>query len=147
MSDSLLGQLVEMPDKYINKEVKLNTKKYIPMRYYVLMDKDTGSTASTFCNVLQYKAAALLVGEPMRHNALKYGEVIRGYMGMTSLLWSSLSTMEINEHTKAINGVVMPDITIAYVAADYLSGEDAMLDKIIEIIKQQNNKGQEKEPA
>ena len=29
----------------------------------------------------------------------------------------------------------MPDITIPYIAQDYLTGRDAMLDKLLEIIK------------
>lgn len=136
LTDSLLGQLIDVPDKYIHKEVALSKKMYVPdMRYYVLMDKDTGSVASSFCNILQYNGAAELVGEPLRHNATKYGEVTEAWLFLTYLLWPSISTVEFEEYTEAVDGVLMPDIAIPYVAADYLSGRDAMLDKLLEKIQ------------
>lgn len=124
--------LIEMPEKEIIREVTLDPKKYISgMRYYVLMNKDTGSVAATFCNILQYNDGAKLVGEPLRRNALKYGEVIEAWLYLTNLYLGSLSTMEFDEYTRAVDGVLMPDIAIPYVAADYLSGEDAMLKKLL----------------
>ena len=46
-----------------------------------------------------------------------------------------ISTVEFDEYTRAVDGVLMPDIAIPYVARDYLSGRDAMLDKLLEIIE------------
>lgn len=136
LTDSLLGRLIDVPDEYVNKEVKLYKKMYIPgMRYYVLMDKDTGSVAASFCNIMQYNGAAELVGEPLRHNAVKYGEVTEGSLYLTYLWFASISTVEFDEHTEAVDGVLTPDIAIPYVAADYLTGRDAMLDKLLATIK------------
>ena len=39
------------------------------------------------------------------------------------------------EHTKAVDGYLMPDIPIPYVAEEYMTGRDAMLDRLLEIIK------------
>lgn len=136
LTDSLLGRLIDVPDEYVNKEVKLHRRMYVPgMRYYVLMDKDTGSVAASFCNIMQYNGAAELAGEPLRHNAVKYGEVTEGNLYLTYLWFASLSTTEFDEYTEAVDGVLMPDIAIPYVAADYLTGRDAMLDKLLATIK------------
>ena len=125
-----------MPDKYIHREVALKKKMYVPgMRYYVMMDKDTGSVASSFCNIMQYNGAAELVGEPLRHNAMKYGEVTEGWLYLTCLLWPSVSTVEFEEYTEAVGGGLTPDIAIPYTAADYLSGRDAVLDKLLAVIE------------
>ena len=98
--------------------------------------KDTGSIAASFCNILQFNDAASLVGEPLLHNALKYGEEINGEALLPTLLIpTSISTVEFDEYTCAVDGVLMPDIVIPYVARDYLSGRDAMLDKLLEIIE------------
>lgn len=141
LTDSMIGQLVDLPDRYIHREVKLDRKKYIPMRYYVLMNKDTGSTAATFCNIMQYNGAARLVGEALPPNALKYGEVVNGWFYLTNLYWGSISTVEIDEFTRADDGVLTPDIAIPYVAADYLTGRDAMLDRLLEIIRSESPEG------
>ena len=106
------------------------------MKYYVVIRKDTGSIAASFCNILEFNDAASLVGEPLLHNALKYGEEINGEALLPTLLIpTSISTVEFDEYTCAVDGVLMPDIVIPYVARDYLSGRDAMLDKLLEIIE------------
>ena len=106
------------------------------MKYYVLMSKDTGSIAASFCNILQFNDAALLVGEPLLRNALKYGETVQGKILLPTLLQQTgISIVEYDEYTRAVDGVLMPDIAIPYVARDYLSGRDAMLDKLLEIIE------------
>lgn len=134
LTDSMLGRLVDVPEEYRVATVALDRKKYIPgMRYYVLMDKDSGSVAATFCNILQYNGAAQLVGEPLRRNALRYGEVIERWHMLTGLVMS-IPTTEFDEHTRAADGVVEPDIPIPYVAAEYLSGRDAVLDRLLAII-------------
>ena len=131
----MLGSVVEVPSQHMNKTIYLDQQLYIPgMQYYVLMDKDTSSIAASFCNILQYNGAALLAGEPLRRNALKYGETVGARFGISGL-YLCVSTVEYDEYTRAVDGVLMPDIAIPYVARDYLSGRDAMLDKLLEIIE------------
>ena len=43
--------------------------------------------------------------------------------------------MEFEEYTEAVGGVLTPDIAIPYTAADYLSGRDAVLDKLLAVIE------------
>ena len=69
------------------------------MQYYVLMDKDTSSIAASFCNILQYHGAALLAGEPLRRNALKYGETVEARFGISGL-YLCVSTVEYDEYTR-----------------------------------------------
>lgn len=135
LTSDMLGSVVEVPSQHMNKTIYLDQQLYIPgMQYYVLMDKDTSSIAASFCNILQYNGAVQLVGEPLRHNALKYGETVDARFGISGL-YLYVSTVEFDEYTRAVDGVLMPDIAIPYVARDYLSGRDAMLDKLLEIIE------------
>lgn len=83
---------------------------------------------------MPHNGAVQLVGEPLRHNALKYGETVDARFGISGL-YLYVSTVEFDEYTRAVDGVLMPDIAIPYVARDYLSGRDAMLDKLLEIIE------------
>ena len=102
------------------------------------MSRNTSSIAASFCNILQYNGSATLVGEPLCRNALCFGETVTGEIWLSSLLYeTSIATTEYDEYTLAVNGVLMPDIAIPYIAEDYLSGQDAMLGKVLEIIKQQ----------
>lgn len=134
LTDSLLGQVVDVPEKHRISEVTLDRKKHIPgMRYYVLMNKDTGSVAATFCNILQYNGAALLAGEPLLGNALRYGETIERWHALSGLM-VSISTTEFDEYTRAVDGVLMPDIPIPYIAAEHLSGRDAVLERLLAIV-------------
>ena len=104
------------------------------------MSRNTGSIAATFCNILQYNQAATLVGEPPLRYAFRYGETVPGRILLPTLLREvGISTIEYDEYTRAVDGVLMPDIAIPYIARDYLSGRDAMLDKLLEIIRKQNN--------
>lgn len=132
-----LGKVVEIPRQYVTTRITLDPACYVgDMKYYVFGRKDTGSIAASFCNILQFNDAASLVGEPLLHNALKYGEEINGEALLPTLLIpTSISTVEFDEYTCAVDGVLMPDIVIPYVARDYLSGRDAMLDKLLEIIE------------
>lgn len=137
LTDDMIGKVIDIPDQYLVKNIHLDAKMYIPdMHYYILMSKDTGSIAASFCNILQYNNAAQLVGEALLKNALCFGEVIPGEEILPTLLKiESISTTEIDEYTKAVDGILMPDIAIPYVAHDYLTGRDAMLDKLLEVIK------------
>lgn len=135
LTEDSIGRKVELPDRYMVKDIELDRKIYIPgMRYYVLMDRDTGSVSASFCNIMQYNGAAELVGEPLLRNALKYGETMDSWLYLSPLLLSS-STVEFDEYTRAVEGVLMPDIDIPYRAEEYLTGQDAMLDKLLEIIE------------
>ncbi|WP_162611648.1 S41 family peptidase [Alistipes sp. An116] len=138
LTADMLGSVIEVPCQYTNKTVSLNQQLYIPgMQFYVLMDKDTSSIAASSCNIMQYNGAALLVEEPLRHNALKYGETVGARYGISGL-YLTVSTVEFDEYSDAVDGVLIPDIAIPYVARDYLSGQDAMLNKLLEIIREQN---------
>lgn len=130
-----IGQKVELPEETYVKEIKLDAKYFIPdIRYYVLMDKDTGSIAASLCNILQYNGAAKLVGEPLSRNAFKYGETINTWLYLSPLMLNC-STMEYDEYTHAESGVLMPDIAIPYVAQEYLSGQDVMLGKLLDLLR------------
>lgn len=135
--EAMLGQNIRLPDSLIVRSFKTQPKLFIEgMNYYVLVGRDTGSIAASFVNMLQYHHAAKLVGEPLRHNALKYGEVIEGELLLPSILSESASSVvEIDECTRRNDGYVIPDIAIPAIAAEYMSGRDAVLDKLIERIK------------
>lgn len=142
ISTDMLGKLIDLPDKYVWKRFPLKQKEHIcGLKYYVMMDKGTESTAAMLCNILQYNDGAILAGEPLLRNAWKYGDVLDDRIFPISLGWlqdGCISTVESDLYTKAVDGVLMPDIPIPYVAKDYLSGKDAMLEKLLEIIKAQN---------
>lgn len=145
ITEDMTGRTVDIPERYLyDNKVRLNPKKYIgDMRYYILMDEGTASAAAFLCELLQYYGGALLVGEPLLHNASKYGEILdgRAFYNPTKqyfLGWlkeTAISTTESGLMTKAVDGVLMPDIHIPYVAKDYMTGKDAMLDKLLEIIR------------
>ena len=141
VTEEMMGQTVRLPDRYTVKTIELDPTWYIgdDMHIYILMSRNTASIAASLCNMLQYNGSATLVGEPLCHNALRYGETVTGKTWFSSLLYeASVSTMEYDEHTRAIDGVLMPDIAIPYVAQDYLTGRDAMLNKLLDIIREKN---------
>ncbi|CDN30268.1 hypothetical protein BN938_0162 [Mucinivorans hirudinis] len=137
LNQDMIGQVVDIPKECVISEVELNPKHFITsMKYYVLQSKDTGSVAASFCNIMHYNNAATLVGEPLLHSALKYGEIIPGsQLGSSTIFFDAVSTTEYNEYTKAIDGVLYPDIHIPYVASEYMTGKDAVLEKLLTIIK------------
>jgi C-terminal processing protease CtpA/Prc len=95
---------------------------------YILISQSTGSTAASFANICQYNGIATLVGEPLAHNALGYGEVEVGRISDNPYTYS---LVRYNENTKANNGIVKPDVSIPYVAKDYMQGGDALLEKAL----------------
>lgn len=137
LTEEQLGQVVELPETEYVRSFETNPKMYVDgMRYYVLVSRDTGSIAASFVNMLQYHGAAQLVGEPLRHNALKYGEVLDGgWFIPVQLAESCVSMVEIDECTRRDDGYVVPDMAIPCVAAEYLTGRDAVLEKLLETIK------------
>ena len=140
LSEEQMGQNVALPEREIVRTIPLQPELFVGgMKYYVLMSRNTGSIAATFCNILQYNQAATLVGEPLLRHAFRYGETVPGRILLPTLLREvGISTIEYDEYTRAVNGVLMPDIAISYVAQDYLTGRDAMLNKLLEIIREQN---------
>lgn len=140
LTEEMLGQVVPLPESEYVRQFATKQKMYVGgMRYYVLVSRDTGSIAASFVNMLQYHGAAELAGEPLLHNALKYGETLDGtWLIPTNLYQSAVSMVRIDECTRAADGVVRPDIPIPYVAADYLSGRDGQLDKLLEVIRSRN---------
>ena len=64
------------------------------------------------------------------HPLRKEVKVFKAWLGV-----SGISTIEYDEHTKAIDGYLMPDIPVPYVAEEYMTGRDVMLDKLLEMIK------------
>ena len=127
-----IKEIVSLPDSKIFKKIPLKPKLYMgEMDYYVLMSTNTGSEASSFANIMQYNNLGILVGEPLRHNATHYGDINRG----TGAVQFIYSTIRYDEYTKAIDGIIYPDINIPYNAGEYMKGGDPILEKLLEIIK------------
>lgn len=137
-SEEDFGKLVDLPDSLIVKECPLNNSRYKgDINYYTLISKDTGSIAASFANIMQYNEIGLLVGEPLAHNALNYGEVITAERDNS--FWT-ISTVENFEYTKASDGILRPDILIPFVAREYMKGGDPILEKCLEHISNQREK-------
>ena len=102
------------------------------MNYYVLVSKHTASMASTFANIMQYNNFGTLVGEPLAHNALRYGEITTAPFNKSLLV---ISTMEMDEYSKQVNGIIQPDVHIPYVADEYMKGGDPVLEHCLDYIK------------
>ncbi len=139
LADSLDGQVVDLPETEIVKSFPtLPEWRVEGMEFYVLISRDTGSIAALFVNMLQYHGAAKLVGEPLAHHALKYGETVPGYWLRPTLLSETVvSTVEIDEYTRAVDGTVLPDIPIPYVAADWLDGRDGILERLLQMFREE----------
>ena len=138
ITEDMMGKVVDLPDGEFVREFEIHPKMFIEgIKYYVMISQNTGSIAASFVNILQFNDAATLVGEPLMHNALNYGEVVGPIRVMPTLksFGGIFSTVMLDEHTNAVDGVVMPDIAIPYVAKEYMTGNDAMLEKLLVIIK------------
>ncbi|KXX67592.1 S41 family peptidase [Flammeovirga sp. SJP92] len=127
-----IGELVQLPDSLIIKHIPLQEDLYQgDMNYFVLIDKSTGSTAASFANIIQNNNIGLLVGEPLAHNALMFGDVtkVSKYQNMI------VSTMQYNEYTRSKDRQVYPDIYIPYVAKEFIQEHDPILRKTLEYIQ------------
>ena len=111
LTEEQSGQVVELPETEYVRSFETNPEMHVGgMRCYVLVSRDTGSIAASFVNMLQYHGAAQLVGERLRHNALKYGEVLEGRMLHPSQLAEScVSMVEIDECTRRDPQIVIID--------------------------------------
>lgn len=142
LDTSLFRQAIPMPDSLVIKKIPLDKTKYKgDINYYVLISKNTGSTASSFANIMQYNGIGKLVGEPLLHNAVNFGDVYPARVHDSIVQWNEslvFSSMEYFEYSKSDDGTVYPDIPIPYKAEDYLKGGDAVLEKCIEYIKRGN---------
>ena len=126
------GKLVNLPDSLFVRECPLDSSLYKgDINYFVLVSKNTASMAATFANILQYNNIGLVVGESLAHNALNYGEIITAERDNS--FWT-ISTVENLEYTKAENGILRPDISIPFVAKEYMEGGDPILEKCLEYI-------------
>lgn len=136
LTGDMKGRMADIPGSEYAAEFATRPQMYVGgMRYYVMMSIDTGSVAASFCNIMQYNGAGMLAGEPLRHNALKYGEITDGRSFFpVQLQEGAVSTVEIDEYTLAEDGILRPDIALPCIAAQYLSGRDAMLENMLEII-------------
>ena len=131
-SEDSIGKVCNMPEADIIKSCPLDKSKYAgKMNYYVLVSEYTASMASTFANIMQYNKFATLVGEPLAHNALKYGEITTSPFNNSLLV---ISTVEIDEYSNQKNGIIMPDVFIPYKAEEYKNGGDPVLEKCLEYI-------------
>lgn len=142
LTEEMLGQIVPLPEEEYVRSFPTVPKMYVGgLRYYVLVGRDTGSIAASFVNMLQYHGAAELAGEPLRHNALKYGEVLDGgFLMPTNLYQGAVSMVRIDECTRAVDGVVQPDIPVPCIAVEYLTGRDGQLDRLLAIIRTRNGR-------
>ena len=131
-----MGKLISLPNSLFVNSFPLDNSRYVGVpSIYVLISKDTGSTAASVANIIQYNKVGTLVGEPLLPNALFYGDVLAVQFGRSIL---SVSTTEYNEYTKAKDGIVRPDIPIPYIAREYMKGGDPVLEKLLEYLKNKN---------
>lgn len=136
LENGVIGDVISLPNAKVLKKIPLKPNLYMgKMNYYILMSINTDSIASSFANIMQYNTFGTLVGEPMRYNATKYGDVIE----QNSEFRLIHSTVEYDEYTKAVNGIVKPDISIPFIAEEYAKGGDPILEELIKIIKKKEN--------
>ncbi|MBQ0053111.1 MAG: hypothetical protein KBS89_01470 [Bacteroidales bacterium] len=136
LRNEVIGQLVEIPNSQSSIPFKLNHKYFIDsIKFYIMMDQGTASTAAAFCNIVQYNNGATLVGEPLRRNAYLYGDIIDGYkinvLRSCLLKPDAISTTISELYSLAEDGILKPDIYIPYIAKQYSTGDDAMLFQLL----------------
>lgn len=138
-SNDSVGKVIQLPDSLFYENIPLIQELYRGHRnYYVLVSSQTSSVASTFANILQFNNGGLIIGEALKKNALRFGEVEKASFKESGV--AIISTVEYDEYTKAVDGILYPDIEIPYVASEYMRGGDPVLEKLIDIIKSTNEK-------
>ncbi|WP_421921054.1 S41 family peptidase [Marinifilum sp.] len=129
----MIGEVVSLPEKELVKEFALDSTKLIgEIDCFVLVSRDTGSVAASFANIMNYNNIGTLVGEPLSHNALKYGDVIIAKRDNSRWV---ISTIEYVEHSNSQDGILYPDIYIPFKANEYLKGGDPVLEECLDLIK------------
>jgi hypothetical protein len=101
------------------------------LNVYVLVSRNTGSMAACLANLIQYNKIGTVVGEPLVHNALKYGEVVEAQSGIAAFF---ISTVQYEDYTRAVDGVLFPDVMLPYRVTEYLQGGDPVLMKLLKYI-------------
>jgi len=132
-SEDQIGQVCNTPEDYIVRNCPLDDSRYAgEMNYYILVSKHTASMASTFANIMQYNNLGTIVGEPLAHNALRYGEIIISNFKNSIIV---TSVMEMDEYSRQENGIIKPDVHIPYIADEYMKGGDPVLEHCLDYIK------------
>lgn len=137
LSPSMIGELVNLPEENFVRSIPLKHSEYQNLSVYILISKNTASTAASFVNIIQYNGSGILIGEPLSHNALKYGEIVYVKWDINPLCAFVISTVEHSEYTKNPDGQIYPDIEIPYVASEYMQGGDPLLEKLLKYIQGQ----------
>ncbi|MCM1031139.1 MAG: S41 family peptidase [Oscillibacter sp.] len=137
LSPSMIGELVNLPEENFVRSIPLKHSEYQNLSVYILISKNTASTAASFVNIIQYNGSGILIGEPLSHNALKYGEIAYVKWDINPLCAFVISTVEHSEYTQSPDGQIYPDIEIPYVASEYMQGGDPLLEKLLKYIQGQ----------
>lgn len=127
-----VGDLVNLPERLVMHELELVPSSFTKdLNVYVLVSRNTGSMAACLANLIQYNKIGTVVGEPLMHNALKYGEVVEARSGIAAFF---ISTVQYEDYTRAIDGVLFPDVMLPYRVNEYLQGGDPVLTKLLKYI-------------
>jgi len=127
-----IGDLVDLPERLVMHELELMPSSFSKdLNVYVLVSRNTGSMAACLANLIQYNGIGTVVGEPLAHNALKYGEVVEAHSGIAAFF---ISTVQYEDYTRAIDGVLFPDVMLPYRVNEYLQGGDPVLAKLLRYI-------------
>lgn len=97
-------------------------------RTYVVVGRNTFSSGMLNALELKQQVQAIVAGEPTTERPNHYGEVRRLQLPKSGV-WVSYST----KHFRFVPGdppALMPDLPVAWTAADYFAGRDAVLEAI-----------------
>lgn len=128
-----LNKLVSLPARGVVNQIELNPSPFAKeLNLYVLVSRNTGSMAACFANLIQYNDIGWVAGEPLLRNALKYGEVVEERSGVATFF---ISTVEYDDYTKAVDGVLFPDIMIPYKVSQFMDGGDPVMEQLLANIR------------
>ena len=128
-----LNKLVSLPDRFVINHIEVSPSSFArELKLYVLVSRNTGSMAACFANLIQYNDIGWVAGEPLLRNALKYGEVVEERSGVATFF---ISTVEYDDYTKAVDGVLFPDIMIPYKVNQFMDGGDPVMDQLLANIR------------
>lgn len=122
------GDVVKFPNELTVKAIPLKRELYQgEMNYYVMIDKSTCSIAASFANIFQFNNLGIVVGESLDHNSLNFGDIINTNVYQNLMI----STVQYNENSKSVNGILAPDIEISYIADEFMELEDPILNRLL----------------